>query len=389
MKACVVTFKECWQDEAGRWLSFGGFPLQMEAVCSLFDEAILLVGTGKPRRGGIPLPAGARVIAIRQPAGQDTRRKLSVLTGLPYYIRSIVSAMRSADVVHVPLPGDIPLLGLLTALVLRKRVIARYCGSWTTTSRTTVMNRVTRMLMRRFAGNRNVMLATGDGVLPPFRKLHWIFASALSHHEVSRISPVLDRGLATPPRLVYAGRLSIEKGVAVLIDAVALLRAQGFEPLPTVTVLGDGPERDTLTARCMAAGCEGLFRFAGQVDRDDLSRELAQADLCVQPSLSEGFSKAWLDAMAHGLPVIASDVGAAGAAIGRDGERGWLLPAGDVAALASLMRTIISTPRDWTGLRHRCRNYVRERTLEAWAGRIGEICARQWGASIVEGKLRG
>src|SRR4051812_13404223 len=74
MRACVVSSKECWKDETGRWLSFGGFPLQMDAISSLFDKTTLLVVAADPRPGGIPLPAGARVVAIRSPEGHDTRR---------------------------------------------------------------------------------------------------------------------------------------------------------------------------------------------------------------------------------------------------------------------------------------------------------------------------
>ena len=58
------------------------------------------------------------------------------------------------------------------------------------------------------------------------------------------------------------------------------------------------------------------LRFTGQLDRARLSRELMNQDLCVQPSFTEGFSKAWLDAMAHGLPVLASQVGAAKGVLG-------------------------------------------------------------------------
>jgi glycosyltransferase involved in cell wall biosynthesis len=115
-----------------------------------------------------------------------------------------------------------------------------------------------------------------------------------------------------------------------------------------------------------------------------------EADFCVQPSLSEGFSKAWLDAMAHGLPVVASNVGAAGAVIGEaiDGHRrGWLVPPGNVRMLADAIRLAIDSPIDWPALRRRCRAYVEARTLEAWARHIGDACAEQWRFSIIGGKL--
>ena len=388
LRVCAVSFKPCWQDESGRWMSFGGFPFQMGAIASLFDDMTLVIVRVPPRDGGIPLPARARIVPLRSPHGADWRRKLSVAARLPYYVWKIAASAWDADVVHVPLPGDVPLLGMWVALAMRKRVLARYGGSWIANTQSTVMNRVTKACMRRFAGGRNVMLATGDGVLPPAARLSWVFSTALAQRELDAIAPRLDRGLSSPPRLVYAGRLSPEKGVAVLIDALALLAKDPAVPQPRLTILGDGDERASLEVRAAALGLRDRVTFAGQVARETLSSALDAADLCVQPSLTEGFSKAWLDAMAHGLPVLASNVGAASAVIGTRGERGWLVPPGDSGALARAIRDVLVTDLDWPALRRQCRAYVEGRTLEAWAERIGSMCASQWGWTMVEGRLR-
>ncbi len=388
LHVCAVSFKPCWQDESGRWMSFGGFPFQMAGIASLFDGMTLVIVRVPPREGGIPLPARARVVPLRSPRGTDLRRKLSVAARVPYYLWKIAASAWNADVVHVPLPGDVPLLGMWVALAMRKRVLARYGGSWVANSQSTFMNRVTKAFMRRFAGGRNVMLATGDGVAAPAERMEWVFSTAIARSELDQIGGDFDRGLSNPPRLVYAGRLSREKGVAVLIDALGLLAREGDVPQPHLTILGDGDERASLEARAVGAGCRDRVTFAGQVDRETLSRELGVADVCVQPSLTEGFSKAWLDAMAHGLPVLASNVGAASAVIGTRGERGWLVPPGDTEALARAIRQVLVRPQDWSALRRRCRAYVESRTLEAWAERIGAACAAQWRWTMMDGRLR-
>jgi hypothetical protein len=387
MKVCAISFKECWQDADGRWISSGGFPLQMSAIGDLFEAMDLIVVKSSPRPGGLPLPPQSRVVALAEPAGTGAIRKLAVVMRFRYYVSTIARHVRRADVVHVPLPGDIPLLGMLVALASRKPLVARYGGSWVTTGVTTFMNRVTRACMRRFAGGRNVMLVTGEGAQPPAPRLHWIFSTALSETELQQIQPVFDRALAAPPRLVYAGRLSSEKGVSRLIEALSILKNEGFEPLPIVTLIGEGPERPSLEAQSKALACDPCIRFAGQKARTELATEFHQADICVQPSLTEGFSKAWLDAMAHGVPVLASEVGAARAVIGTDGERGWLVPPGDVPQLASALRRILHAPIDWPALRRRCRAYAETRTLEAWKCEIARICADRWRCSIVDGKL--
>jgi glycosyltransferase involved in cell wall biosynthesis len=387
MKVCAIDTKECWRDAAGCWQSNGGFPLQMQAIASLFEEMDLLIVGSEPKEGGLPLPREARVIPFRRPHGDDTRRKISVVLNLRYYLGEIVRYCREADVVHVPPPGDLQFLGMIAALWLKKPLLVRYCGSWQRTAQTTMMNRVTRWMMRSFAGGRNVMLATGGGETPPAKGVSWIFASALREAELASIQTDLDRKLYTPPRLIYAGRLSPEKGVANLIAAISSLRQEGFEPLPRVTLAGDGPQRLELEALIRESNCTEHIRLVGQLNRHELSRCFLASDLCVQPSLTEGFSKAWLDAMAHAVPVLATDVGAARSVIGTEGERGWIIPPGDVKALSQQLKQILRSPINWRDLRANCRNFVQAQTLESWAQTIGQNCARQWNLQFVEGKL--
>ena len=388
VRICAVSYKQCWQDESGRWMSYGGFPYQMRAIGSLFDEMTLIIEKGEPREGGCPLPEYADVVSLNSPVGTDARRKISLLLRFPYYFGKICRHMWRSDVVHTPVPGDFPLLGMLAAFLFRRKLIARYGGSWAATGKTTFMNRVTRELMRRCSNGRNVMLATGEGDQPPAPGMHWIFSTALTSEELAQIKPDLDRGLADRPRLVYIGRLSPEKGVEILIRAINVLCQEGLHPLPFVTLVGGGPQRTELENLIKELECESLFRFTGQLDREALTEQLMHQDICVQPSHTEGFSKAWLDAMAHGLPVLASDVGAASGVLGSDGQRGWLTTPGNVDRLAERIREITTDPRDWPALRQRCRDFVQQRTLEAWSQQIGELCASQWNMSLEAGKLR-
>lgn len=388
-RVCAVSFKPCWRDSTGRWYTGGGFPLQMEAVASLFDSMTLLITESEqPGNGGLPLPATAEVVAMPWPKGLGLRRKLSFLFHLPGYSRTIAYHARRADCVHVPLPGDIPLIAMLIALALRKPLVARYCGSWFPTRRTTWANRVTRWLMRRFAGGRNVMLATGEASQPPAPRISWIFATGLTEKELEGIRAADSRGISDPPRIAYVGRLSSEKGVAQLIEAVALLERDGtLQPMPEISLIGDGPDRSQLERLSRELGVENRIRFHGQLDRAELGDVLATMDFCVQPSLTEGYSKAWLDAFAYGLPVLGTRAGAADRVIGASGERGWLVEPGNAEMLAGAMRDAISEPRDWPGLRRRCRDFAEGRTLEAWAREIGRIGAEQWNGRVVEGKL--
>jgi glycosyltransferase involved in cell wall biosynthesis len=387
MRVCVVSIKECWRDAGGAWYADGGFPRQMDALASIFDAMELLVTEVAPREGGLPLPAAARVVPLRKPGGTDLRRKLAFAARLPEYVGAIVRHAWRADVIHTPLPGDLALLGLWVGLALRKRVLARYGGSWHPTAVTTLFNRITRASMRAFAGGRNVMLAAGAGVRPPARNVNWLFSSAISEQELRVIQPRFDRGIGSPPRIVYLGRLSPEKGVTVLIRAVAILARSGFAPMPQVLLIGGGPQRAELEALLERLECRPWVRMTGQLRREQLRPLVDAADFCVQPSFTESLSKAWIDAMAHGLPVLTSPVGAAAEAIGGEGGRGWLVPPGDPEALAARIRGVIEGPVDWPALRRRCREYAESHTLEGWRDRIAMLCAAQWNCRLSNGRL--
>jgi glycosyltransferase involved in cell wall biosynthesis len=133
------------------------------------------------------------------------------------------------------------------------------------------------------------------------------------------------------PYALVVSRLAPEKGVDVAIDAC---RAAG---IPLV-VAGDGPERSRLQARAAAIGGERVtIRFAGRVDDAELARLRAGAAIALVPSrAAETFGLAAAEAMAAGVPVAASRVGALAELVD---ERG-LVPAGDATALADAIGRI-------------------------------------------------
>jgi glycosyltransferase involved in cell wall biosynthesis len=128
--------------------------------------------------------------------------------------------------------------------------------------------------------------------------------------------------------LVFVGRLTSEKGADVLLRA--LERNAGADGL---LVVGDGPERAALTR--LAERSTIPVRFCGY--QEDVSPFLAMADVFVQPSRSEGLPFAALEAMAHGLPIVATRVGGLPGAV--DGG-GLLVPSEDPVALRAALATL-------------------------------------------------
>jgi glycosyltransferase involved in cell wall biosynthesis len=136
--------------------------------------------------------------------------------------------------------------------------------------------------------------------------------------------------------LVSVGNLYPVKGHQYLIAAMALIRAA--HPSVHLAIAGRGDRADALLSQARELGVADRIHLLGL--RSDISSILADADIFVMPSLSEGLPLALLEAMVAGCPIIASDVGEIGDALGQ-GECGVLVTAGNAAHLASALDRLL------------------------------------------------
>ena len=139
-------------------------------------------------------------------------------------------------------------------------------------------------------------------------------------------------------RLLFVGRIVRQKGLDLLLDALG-----GLPDDITVDIVGDGPEHAPLLQQAARLGLSGRIRVLGWLDREALPAHFHAADAFVFPSRDEGMPNAVLEAMACGLPVIATDVrGMAEVVV--DGESGWLVPLADRAALRAAIEQCRADP---------------------------------------------
>ncbi|HTE05467.1 MAG TPA: glycosyltransferase family 4 protein, partial [Planctomycetota bacterium] len=142
------------------------------------------------------------------------------------------------------------------------------------------------------------------------------------------------------PLLLSVRRLVPRMGLPDLIDAAALLAVRGVSC--HVVIAGTGPEREALEARARAAGQAGRCTFLGRVDEGLLPELYRAASIFVLPTRGlEGFGMATAEALASGLPVVATDVGANAEVLA--GVAGAVLvPPADPAALAGALARLLA-----------------------------------------------
>jgi glycosyltransferase involved in cell wall biosynthesis len=147
---------------------------------------------------------------------------------------------------------------------------------------------------------------------------------------------LLPQGTRLETVLGVACRLVSIKGIIYLIRALAVLQAE-FPEL-RLEIAGTGSERPIIESEAETLGLKDRVAFLGW--QADLAPVLARWDIFVQPSLEEGFGIAALEAMAAGLPVVATAVGGISELV-KAGQTGWLVPPGDPEALAERLRALL------------------------------------------------
>lgn len=141
--------------------------------------------------------------------------------------------------------------------------------------------------------------------------------------------------------IAAAGRLTSQKNFALLIRAFGDL-AEEF-PGYRLTIYGKGPELESLRQTAREAGVEDRVIFAGHVE--NMPEKLERAEMFVLSSDFEGMPNVLMEAMALGLPCVATDCGGGGAAfLVENGVNGLLIPVKDPAAMAQAIRQILSDP---------------------------------------------
>jgi glycosyltransferase involved in cell wall biosynthesis len=157
--------------------------------------------------------------------------------------------------------------------------------------------------------------------------------------DTAAFSPRSGRRHGGPLRILCVSRLVLGKGITLLFEAMATLAAAGVES--ELTLVGDGPERARLEGRAAELGVR--VRFTGAVGQDEIRQHYAQADVFCLPSFAEGVPVVLMEAMASGLPVVATRITGVPELVD-DGTSGLLVRPARADELVSALRDLARDP---------------------------------------------
>lgn len=175
--------------------------------------------------------------------------------------------------------------------------------------------------------------------------------------------------LAARDDLVLAvGRMVPEKGFSTLIDALALTR-----PSTRLLLLGDGPQRPALEAQAAELGVRDRIEFRGYVPEPWPAYR--EAKMLALPSWTEAFGNVLVEALGHGLPVVATRCGGPEEVLA-DGRHGRLVPPRDAAVLAAAIDETLQNTGDPAPRRARAEEFSIDRALDKFEALIAEVAPR-------------
>lgn len=354
---------------------------------------VLLVGKGAPDRGGIPTFLDT-LMSSRLVKDHDVRflnvahhetpqGGQATLANVRRTVLDSVAVWRAArdrDVVHIH-SALAPAVTVLRAAVLAAVARARGCavlvhahggniGTWLTRPWRRALMRLALRPAHRIVAVWTAGVAALRQVLPEDRIV--LIDNGVPVGRYARNGPA-----HTPPRVLYVGLLTPRKGVVDLLRASRLLRDRGVAH--ELRLLGGTPDEGPQAEAEVRAALEGTELLLGTRPPEQMPAEFADADVFCLPSWWEAMPLSVLEAMAAGLPVVATDVGDVARAV-VDGVTGHVVPPHDPERLANALQRLLADP----DLRGRMGAAGRARAVELFSS---EVTAAAVSALYVE--LRG
>jgi glycosyltransferase involved in cell wall biosynthesis len=347
---------------------------------------VLLVGKGAPDRGGIPtfldtllhsrLAQDHDVTFLNVAHTSTPQGGQATLANVGRTVRDTSAVWRAArgrDVVHIH-SALAPTVTVLRAALLALAGRARGCSvivhahggniqTWLTTPWRRALMRLAMLPAHRVVAVWTAGQEALRQVLPDARV-------ALIDNGVP-VEAALEAPAANdPPRILYVGLLTPRKGVLDLLEAARLLRERGVPH--ELWLLGGTPDEGPHAEAQVRAGLDDSTRLLGTRPPEEMPAAFADADVFCLPSWWEAMPLSVLEAMAAGLPVVATDVGDVARAV-QDGETGYVVPVQSPVQLADALEKLLRDP----ARRRRMGAAARERVTAMFSADVtaGEVSA--------------
>lgn len=352
VRLCIVSGMPFYSDGHGGWY--------MTHLCDVLED--IASHLGEVRYAGVrgsvqvDISAMSRIkspnvrIYAGAPAAQGWVR---ILLSVPRTIREISVAVRDTDVVFTKLSGYRGIAGYIVARMYRKPVITYLIAdpayvqgetwTWRKLLKSKLREAVWSYVFRKGDVRLYMSRTWADRYLESPRPTDALYVES-SLWQVSEVPDKTHKRAGSLPVVLFVGRMNHEKGVDTLLHAVSILMRDGMAV--RLVLVGDGPRRTEYMALASELGLNEVAEFRGFIPYGpDLWAQYERADVFVLPSRSEALGLVIIEAMARGLPVVATRVGGIPDLV-RDGENGRLVSPDSPGSLAEAIASVLASDDD-------------------------------------------
>lgn len=387
MQLCIVSHVRFYKTE-GTYICRPGFAKLIEMVSPLYDVIDLCVPVytkNAPNGYGQFNISNVKICSL-PPYYKKSHLEVAAFMHPLAIIRAMWTPIKQCDVVWITLPNFVSILAWVVCLMQSKAFALRVAGNFHYMLRLAFQVRRIPVL-GPFVGGAyqlllNVIIKTSVLTLVHGQELAKIYKRG-NPQVVSFVgSTIYESEIATTIadsrsrdfRILYVGRLNFKKGLRELLIAGKNLLSKGYKL--RIRLVGDGKDREEIKKLAKDLGIDSRVEFVGWVPVGlQLQKEYRSANLFLLPSYSEGSPKVVIEAMANGLPVVATNVGNVPYLVEHQ-QTGLVIPSRNVRALENTIETLLSNETMRQHMAKAALSRAREFTIEAERKCVAEAFLR-------------
>jgi len=381
----LVVFSGCAHYcRGGRVVAHGGFVREIEIWARMFPKVLVVTvqGSDSPPADAIPYAACGISCSMLRPASRTTgfTGKLHLLALAARWTAAALPLLKPDDIVMARGPDSLGFLGGVVARIKGLPKFAKYADQWQRFPGEPLGYRLQKAFYSGpWFGGPVQIYGSSDPRRPhlvPF------FTSSLSEKEWLQAGQrIAGRNSAPPLKILFCGRFVQAKGIDLLLRAFRLFIDSGI--IAELDLVGDGEEMTRLVKLSRDLEVQNHVVFHGWLGRDALLQQYSRAHIFVHCSRKEGFGKVIVEAMAFGLPVIATDVGVSKFILNAP-ECGVLAESGSHQGLAERLIQMATYPEQTGQMGVAARARVRHFLFENLEYQYREFLVTQCGLSFNE-----
>jgi glycosyltransferase involved in cell wall biosynthesis len=354
------------------------FVTEIEMWATIFPEIILL--TRILKKSSIVKDAvqyKARNIRFKNIKSTKSNRlfdRIVSITNVPADVIKIFKEIILCDAIHIRTPCRTSLIALFIIKLFKKPIYAKYAGIWSYTKSDPISYKIQKLLLKELSNNSVVTVYGRESKDPT--NIYNSYTSSLNVLEMNKCRKLLKtRKWTDNNMIIWVGRFTEIKNVHLLVHAFNYLKVNTNISNLQLLLIGEGPLKGDMVQLVNQLGLNDCVDFKGKLGWNEIRKELFNSKLFVLPSISEGFPKVIVEAMATGLPCISFKIGILPELLKNKGE---IVNNNNAIHLAKVINNLLVDKEKWLKYSKNSAKWAERVTMENIMNEYIKLIQKSW-----------